>query len=97
MRWLDTRRSERRLSLLCPTRNGRSAPLALVVLKENLTVDPCEVRSFLQQNFASWQVPDAFMVVAGLPHASTGKLQKSNLQEQLNDWRWDTDRGVAVS
>jgi len=33
-----------------PTPEMAGAPLALVVLKENLTVDPCELRSFLQQN-----------------------------------------------
>jgi len=70
---------------------------ALVVLKENLTVDPCELRSFLQQTFAPWQVPDAFVVVAELPHTSTGKLLKSKLREEFNDWQWDTDRSVAVS
>jgi fatty-acyl-CoA synthase len=55
------------------------------------------LRSFLQQTFAPWQVPDAFVVVAELPHTSTGKLLKSKLREEFNDWQWDTDRSVAVS
>ena len=80
-----------------PHPKWQERPLALVVLKENATVDPCELRSFLQQNFAPWQVPDEFVVVAELPHTSTGKLQKSKLREEFNDGRWDTDRRVAVS
>ena len=80
-----------------PHPKWQERPLALVVLKENLTVDPCELRSFLQQTFAPWQVPDAFVVVAELPHTSTGKLLKSKLREEFNDWQWDTDRSVAVS
>jgi fatty-acyl-CoA synthase len=80
-----------------PHPKWQERPLALVVLKENLTVDSCELRSFLQQTFAPWQVPDAFVVVEELPHTSTGKLQKSKLREEFNDWQWDTDRSVAVS
>ena len=80
-----------------PHPKWQERPLALVLLKENLTLDPCELRSFLLQNFAPWQVPDAFVFVAELLHASTGKLQKSKLREELNDWRWDTDRSVVVS
>jgi fatty-acyl-CoA synthase len=80
-----------------PHPKWQERPLALVVLKENLTVDACELRSFLQQSFAPWQVPDAFVFVAELPHTSTGKLLKSKLREQFNDWQWDADRSVAVS
>jgi fatty-acyl-CoA synthase len=72
-----------------PHPKWQERPLALVVLKENLTVDPGELRSFLQQTFAPWQVPDAFVVVAELPHTSTGKLLKNKLREQFNDWQWD--------
>jgi len=60
-----------------------------VVLKENQTVDPCELRAFLQQTFAAWQVPDAFVVVEALPHTSTGKLMKSKLREQFSEWERD--------
>jgi len=44
-----------------PHPKWQERPLALVVLN----VDPCELRSFLQQNFAPWQVPDAFVVCRG--------------------------------
>jgi fatty-acyl-CoA synthase len=80
-----------------PHPKWQERPLALVVLKENFTVDPCELRSFLQQTFAPWQVPDAFVVVKELPHTSTGKLLKSKLREEFNHWQWDTDPSVSVS
>jgi fatty-acyl-CoA synthase len=72
-----------------PHPKWQERPLALVVLKENMTVDPCGLRSFLQKTFAPWQVPDAFVVVAELPHTSTGKLLKTKLREEFNDWQWD--------
>ena len=72
-----------------PHPKWQERPLALVVLKENQTVDPCELRAFLQQTFAAWQVPDAFVVVEALPHTSTGKLMKSKLREQFSEWERD--------
>ena len=80
-----------------PHPKWQERPLALVVLQENATLEACEMRSFLQQTFAPWQVPDAFVVVAELPHTSTGKLLKSKLREQFHNWQWDTERSVGVS
>ena len=72
-------------------------PLAVVVLKEGRQVAEVELRAFLATRFARWQLPDAFVFVEELPHTSTGKLLKSKLREEFNDWQWDTDRSVAVS
>jgi fatty-acyl-CoA synthase len=80
-----------------PHPKWQERPLALVVLKENQTVDPCELRAFLQQTFAAWQLPDAFVVVEELPHTSTGKLLKSKLWEQYSEWQWERDGRVTVS
>jgi fatty-acyl-CoA synthase len=65
-------------------------PLAVVVLKNDCPVDPAELRTFLERRFARWQVPDAFVFVKELPHTSTGKLQKSTLRQDYNDWQWES-------
>jgi fatty-acyl-CoA synthase len=63
-------------------------PLAIVVLKKEAKVTPTELRCFLAQQFANWQVPDAFVFASELPHTSTGKLLKSKLREQFANWEW---------
>ena len=64
-------------------------PLAVVVLKDGLRVEAGELRAFLEQRFARWQLPDAFVFVNELPHTSTGKLLKSKLRQQYKDWQWE--------
>jgi fatty-acyl-CoA synthase len=64
-------------------------PLALLVLNANYDVAPSDLRTFLEQRFARWQVPDAFVVVEELPHTSTGKLLKSKLRQDYSAWQWD--------
>jgi fatty-acyl-CoA synthase len=80
-----------------PHPKWQERPLALVVLKENQTVELSDLRSFLERTFAPWQVPDAFVFVPELPHTSTGKLLKSKLRQDYNQWEWDADRSVVVS
>ena len=80
-----------------PHPKWQERPLALVVLKENQTVEPSDLRSFLERTFAPWQVPDAFVFVPELPHTSTGKLLKSKLRQDFNQWEWDADRSAVAS
>jgi fatty-acyl-CoA synthase len=80
-----------------PHPKWQERPLALVVLKENRIVEPSDLRSFLERTFAPWQVPDAFVFVSELPHTSTGKLLKSKLRQDYNQWEWDADPKVVVS
>jgi len=70
-------------------------PLAVVVLKDGLKVDAGELRAFLEQRFARWQVPDAFVFVSELPHTSTGKLLKSKLRQEFKDWQWEQAEPLA--
>ena len=58
-------------------------PLALIVVKEGEKVTPDELKSFLAEKFAKWQLPDEFVFVSELPHTSTGKLLKSQLRERF--------------
>src|SRR3984893_6182434 len=60
-------------------------PLALVVVKDGEKVTDDELRCFLAEKFAKWQLPDDFIFVPDLPHTSTGKLLKSLLRERFKD------------
>jgi len=71
-----------------PHPKWQERPLAAVVLKEGSQVTPEELRSFLTSRFAKWQVPDEFVFVPSLPHTSTGKLLKSSLRKQFEQWVW---------
>lgn len=63
-------------------------PLAVVVAKGGWNPSPEELRDFLNQTFAKWQLPDEFVFVDELPHTSIGKLSKVELRKKFADWRW---------
>ncbi len=71
-----------------PHPKWQERPLAVVVLKEGCSIGDSELRAFLERRFARWQLPDAFVFVNELPHTSTGKLLKSKLRQEFNDWQW---------
>jgi fatty-acyl-CoA synthase len=63
-------------------------PVAVVVLKEGAAARPEELREFLGQKFAKWQLPDGFVFVSELPHTSVGKLLKMKSRERYANWDW---------
>ncbi len=71
-----------------PHPKWQERPLAAVVLKDGLQVPKEELRSFLAQKFAKWQLPDDFVFVPELPHTSIGKLSKVELRKQFTGWQW---------
>ena len=48
-----------------------------------------ELRAFLAERFAKWQLPDAFVFATEIPRTSVGKFLKLKLREQYADWKWD--------
>ena len=64
-------------------------PLAVVVLKDGAKPTVEELRDFLSQKFAKWQLPDDFVFVDELPHTSIGKLSKVELRKKFADWKWN--------
>ena len=72
-----------------PHPKWQERPLAVIVLKPDASVTPAELRAFLSNTFARWQLPDQFVFVDELPHTSTGKLLKSALRQQFNQWEWE--------
>jgi fatty-acyl-CoA synthase len=73
-----------------PHPKWQERPLAVVILKEGRTAEPAELRAFLAETFASWQLPDAFVFVSQLPYTATGKVMKRKLREDFADWQWET-------
>jgi fatty-acyl-CoA synthase len=63
--------------------------VAAVVLKEGERATAEELRAFLAQSFAKWQLPDAFVFLDALPRTSVGKFKKITLREQFANWKWD--------
>jgi len=71
-----------------PHPKWQERPLAAIVIKEGCQVTAEELRAFLASRFAKWQMPDDFIFMSSLPHTSTGKLLKSALRKQFQDWQW---------
>ena len=71
-----------------PHPKWQERPLAVVVLKDGLQITPEDLRTFLGQKFAKWQLPDDFVFVPELPHTSIGKLSKLELRKKFGDWQW---------
>jgi len=72
-----------------PHPKWQERPLACIVLKESMQVSHDQLRAFLCQKFAKWQLPDDFVFLDELPHTSTGKLLKSQLRQRFQTWRWN--------
>jgi fatty-acyl-CoA synthase len=73
-----------------PHPKWQERPLAAVVLKEGVSASPEELRAFLAQSFAKWQLPDAFVFLEAIPRTSVGKFKKTALREQFADWKWES-------
>lgn len=72
-----------------PHPKWQERPLAAVVLKEGVSASPEELRAFLAQSFAKWQLPDAFVFLDAIPRTSVGKFKKTALREQFANWKWE--------
>jgi fatty-acyl-CoA synthase len=71
-----------------PHPKWQERPLAAVVLKDGASATPEDLRAFLAQTFAKWQLPDAFVFVPEIPRTSVGKFKKIALREQFANWKW---------
>jgi len=72
-----------------PHPKWQERPLAAVVLKDGACATPAELRTFLGDFFAKWQLPDAFVFVDAIPRTSVGKFKKIALREQFAGWKWE--------
>src|SRR5207342_3183595 len=74
-----------------PDEKWQERPLASVVLREGATVKPTELREFLAQSVAKWQLPDAWTFIEAVPRTSVGKFDKKVIR------RWYADGELDVS
>ena len=61
-------------------------PLAAIVTKPGQQVTPEELRAHLENDFAKFWLPDAFLVVPEIPKTSVGKFLKSKLRDEYGDY-----------
>ncbi|HEY4709463.1 MAG TPA: long-chain fatty acid--CoA ligase, partial [Candidatus Acidoferrales bacterium] len=71
-----------------PHPKWQERPLAVVVAKKGAAVNVEDLRSFLADKFAKWQLPDAFIFADEIPRTSVGKFLKTKLREQYAHWEW---------
>jgi fatty-acyl-CoA synthase len=71
-----------------PHPKWQERPIAAVVLKSGAAATDHELREYLRQFFAKWQLPDAFVFVESIPRTSVGKFKKIALREQFANWNW---------
>jgi fatty-acyl-CoA synthase len=74
-----------------PDEKWQERPLASVVLREGASVQPAELRDFLAQTVARWQLPDAWTFIEAVPRTSVGKFDKKVIR------RWYADGELEVS
>jgi fatty-acyl-CoA synthase len=55
-------------------------PLATVVLREGSTATPEELREFLSEKVAKWQLPERWSFIEAVPKTSVGKFDKKRLR-----------------
>ena len=61
-------------------------PLACVVPKPGVTIDPAEIIDFLRPKLARWALPDEVVVIDAVPKTSVGKFDKKVLRERFKNW-----------
>jgi fatty-acyl-CoA synthase len=61
-------------------------PLACVVPRAGMTVDPAEIIEFLRPQVAKFQLPDEVVIIESVPKTSVGKFDKKVLRERFRTW-----------
>ncbi|MCU1646245.1 MAG: Long-chain-fatty-acid--CoA ligase [Nocardia sp.] len=68
-----------------PDEKWDERPLVAVVLAEGAEVKPEELRDFLSDKFAKWQLPEHWAFIDEVPKTSVGKFDKKRLRAQYAD------------
>jgi fatty-acyl-CoA synthase len=70
-------------------------PLLIVVLKKDQSASKSDILDFMRGKTANWWLPDDVVFVAEIPHTATGKIQKTALREQFQDYALPTSTSPA--
>jgi fatty-acyl-CoA synthase len=60
-------------------------PLATVVVRPGASVTPTELREFLAERVARWQLPDRWSFVEAVPKTSVGKFDKKRVRQSYGE------------
>ena len=72
-----------------PDEKWSERPLAAVVLKEGQQVEAVELREFLRDKLAKWQLPEYWTFIPEVPKTSVGKFDKKRLRSAHADGKLD--------
>ncbi|MFF2651737.1 long-chain fatty acid--CoA ligase [Streptomyces sp. NPDC058045] len=72
-----------------PDEKWGERPLATVVLREGATADLAELRSYLAERIARWQLPERWSLIPAVPKTSVGKFDKKVIRRQYADGELD--------
>jgi fatty-acyl-CoA synthase len=64
-----------------PDERWGERPLAVIVVREDHTVEAEQLKTHLSQQYAKWQIPDRFEFIDEIPRTATGKFKKTALRE----------------
>ncbi|MET3612912.1 fatty-acyl-CoA synthase [Rhizobium aquaticum] len=62
-------------------------PLLIVVKKEGRNPSKSDILGFMEGKIAKWWMPDDVVFVDAIPHTATGKILKTELREQMKEYR----------
>lgn len=65
-----------------PDEKWDERPLVAIVLADGAETEPQELRDFLADKFAKWQLPERWTFIAEVPKTSVGKFDKKRLRAQ---------------
>ncbi|MEY9843123.1 long-chain fatty acid--CoA ligase [Streptacidiphilus sp. MAP5-3] len=76
-----------------PDEKWGERPLATVVLRPDTTIGFADLRAFLAERVASWQLPERWSVIESVPKTSVGKFDKKVIRAEYAagelDVTWD--------
>lgn len=72
-----------------PDEKWDERPLVAIVLADGATATPAELRDFLADKFAKWQLPERWTFIDEVPKTSVGKFDKKQLRTRYADGELD--------
>ncbi|SFB48688.1 fatty-acyl-CoA synthase [Amycolatopsis marina] len=75
-----------------PDEKWDERPLVAVVVREGQNVTPAELREFLADKVAKWQLPENWAFVEEMPKTSVGKFDKKRLRAFHTEGKLDISR-----
>ncbi|WP_066906427.1 long-chain fatty acid--CoA ligase [Millisia brevis] len=72
-----------------PDEKWDERPLVAVVLRDGSTATMADLRDFLSDKFAKWQLPENWTLIPEVPKTSVGKFDKKRLRAEFREGAFD--------